>query len=298
MNWKKIGITAIIILAILLLTAGAFKGRKELLQKTSETDRYASINLQGPIRTGKMANTATINPEKVKELVKKAENEGVDSYLFKINSPGGTVVTSKKLGRIIEDIDKPVSCVMTEVAASGAYWAATECDRIFADSLTMTGSIGVTSAYLEFTGTLDEYGIDYINLTAGKYKDAGSPFKNITEEERQMLEEQLETVHQEFIDQVAEGRNLSRDHVEELATGRTFLGKVAKEKGLVDEIGAEREAVSYLENRSDKNLTEKEYSSEKELNILSMLATKVGQGIGTVFEEKISAKRFNSIEIR
>ena len=297
MDYKKITTTASVIVLVILLTAGLYTGTRKILGE-AEDGKYADIDIQGPIRSGRMVNTVTVNPEQFEKLVSRAKDDRMDGFMFRINSPGGSVVTSKRVAGIIEDIEKPVACVLEDVAASGAYWAATECDRIYADSLTMAGSIGATSAYLEFTGAMEEYGLEYVNLTAGKFKDAGTPFKNITDEEKKMFKKQLETVHQEFKQQVAEERNLPMEKVDNLSTGRVYLGRRAVELGLVDEIGHEEEAEEFLENRTGKELSPKEYSQEQEFSILSMLAAEVGKGIGSSIMTNIEAESLQKVRFR
>lgn len=297
MDYKKITNTISIIVLAIILTAGLYTGTRKMLGETKDGN-YAEIDIQGPIRSGRTANTVTVNPEEFEKIVDQAKKDRRDGYMFRINSPGGSVVTSKRVAGIIEDIEKPVACVMEDVAASGAYWAATECDRIYADSLTTTGSIGATSAYLEYTEAMEEYGLEYVNLTAGKFKDAGTPFKNITDEEKRMFKKQLETVHQEFKEQVAEERNLSMDKVDNISTGKVYLGRRAEELGLVDEIGHEEEAEEFLENRTGKELSPKKYSQKQEFNILSMLAAEVGKGIGSSIMESIEAESLQKVKFR
>ncbi len=273
-------LTAIVLLSTLFLGA-AFYGLINIVEYNNR-GTIARIKLTGSIVPGSpgMFSVETVDPENFQRLVESAQNENVDAFLFDINSQGGSVVASKDVARTVESIEVPVACLMRDVAVSGAYWVSTECDYIVADSLTMTGSIGVMSSYLEFTGLMDEYGIEYVNLSSGEYKLAGSPFKELTDEERKIIEDQLETVHNEFKQQVAENRNLSMEDVEELATGETFLGIDAKEKGLVDETGDRRDVINYLEEETNKTLEVNNFVRREGFNILSLLATKIGEGIG------------------
>jgi protease-4 len=173
---------------------------------TTETDtapdgQVAEIRLAGMIQSGGGFSTDGTTPDGFSQLLDQARQDGSEGYLIVINSPGGSVVASKDITRAIEDLDGPVACLMKDTAASGAYWAATACDEIVADSLTLTGSIGVTSTYMEFSGLLNRLGIEYVNITAGELKDIGSPLKNMTEEERELLQSQLDTIHASFIEQ-------------------------------------------------------------------------------------------------
>ena len=268
-------------LALVMLVLGLFSGSM-MVDTSSETstDTIGVIPIHGPIQTGSNLQQQGVDPQSIRALVQQADRDNVDAYLFEINSPGGGVVASKGMARVVESVEKPTVCEFKDVAASGAYWTAVECDHIIADSMTVTGSIGATSAYLEFSDLLEEYGIEYVNLTAGEYKDAGSPYKDLTEDEREILQSQLDAVHDAFIEQVAEGRNISEERARSYATGQTFLGEQALERDLVDELGGREDAVAYLENRTGTDMNVDRYQRSSRLNLLSLLMMRVGQGIG------------------
>lgn len=260
---------------------------------TNETDtttegQVAEIRLAGMIQSGGGFSTDGTTPDGFSQLLDEARQDGNEGYLIVINSPGGSVVASKDITRAIEDLEAPTACVMKDTAASGAYWAATACDEIVADSLTLTGSIGVTSTYMEFSGLLDKLGIEYVNITAGELKDIGSPLKNMTDEERELLQGQLDTIHAAFIEQVAEGRNMSREEVEPYATGEPILGERAHDAGLVDTLGSREDAIAYLEAEMDQNVTVQEYRGSSSLDLLTLLSASVGEGIGRALSGELS----------
>ena len=165
---------------------------------------------------------------------------------------------------------KPVISVIREVGASGGYWIASSTERIFANQLSTTGSIGVISSYLDFAGLIENYNVSYERLTFGKYKDAGSPYRHLTSEERGIMLSKLDIVGNAFIDTVATNRNMSRDKVAQYATGMAFLGKEAMEMGLIDEYGGRDEAVKYLENKL--NITVKLTEYQKAPTLVEVLA--------------------------
>ncbi|MDY6788642.1 MAG: signal peptide peptidase SppA [Candidatus Nanohaloarchaea archaeon] len=276
---------ALVVIVAVILFYGIYNGVSG--EKVQEKGEIAEIGVEGIIsyngKSSEILPKARMTPDDLKKLVDEAKKDSVDAYLFRINSPGGQVVASKDMARIIESLEKPAACLMQEVAASGAYWLATECDRIFADSLTVTGSIGVSSTYLQYSGLLEEYGIKYVNLTAGRYKDMRSPYKNLTAEERDILTEQLDTVHEAFIRQVANERGMSEENVREHATGQAFMGGEAERIGLIDSIGRKKDAKEYLENRTGRKLSVKSYREQDTLDILSLLPVKIGYGIGKAF---------------
>jgi len=113
---------------------------------------------------------------------------------------------------------------------------------IVADPASMTGSIGVTGSYLQFSGLMDTYGVTYERLVTGQFKDTGSQYKTLTTEERAYLQAKLDTINGIFIDAVSANRNLDRSYVASLATGEIFLGSEAVDKGLVDILGGKNEA--------------------------------------------------------
>ncbi len=270
-----IGIAAVI--GLLLLYAG-------LNQPLPQDSTAATIQINGMIASGGSVTDNNIDPATVQDLIDQAQSDNVAAFLFKINSGGGSVVASKTLARAVKRIDKPTACILKDVAASGAYWVASACDRIVADSLTLTGSIGVKASYLEFSGLMDDLGVEYVNITAGDLKDAGSPYKNLTDKERQMFQEQLDTVHQEFIRSIADNRNLSLAAVRNYSTGEIFLGREAQQNGFVDRLGGTREAINLLENLTGRNITSRSYKPDTDFNILSLLLTKVGYGIGSALK--------------
>ena len=250
----------------------------------SSTGTVGEVSIQGSIMpsTGSgMFGDQAVTPRGFRSTVDRALSSGVDGLLVKINSPGGSVVASKDVARVISDTDVPVVCQLKDSAVSGAYWVATECDKVVADSVSMTGSIGVTSAYLEFSGLMEEYGVEFVNLSSGDHKFTGSPFQELGDEERKMLEEQLETVHEEFKEQIMDSRNLTRDEVEGVSTGRTFLGSEAVEKGLIDVTGSRRDSLEILENKTNKSLEVESFDRRDSFNILSLLVESLGEGIGS-----------------
>lgn len=238
------------------------------------------IELEGPISYSSDVGSKGITPQHVKSLTEKAQNNGADVLIYEINSPGGAVVASKHAAQEVKNADVPTVCLVKEVAASGGYWIASACDKIVADSLSITGSIGVTSTYLEFSGLLEQYGVEYVNLTSGEFKDMGSPYKNLTEPEREKFDKILDSVHKGFIQAVAENRGLSEQAAEDVATGEVFLGQRAQELGLVDTLGSEQDAFNVAKNMTNATeLKKSRYRPPQRFNFLSLLSSKVGEGI-------------------
>ena len=194
--------------------------------------------------------TSTTNADVILASLKKAkENKNIKAVILEINSPGGTVVASKEVADAVKDFDKPIVALIREVGASGAYWIASGADKIVADELSITGSIGVISSYLEFSKLMEEYGITYESLVSGRYKDLGSPFKELTSEERNILQNKIDKIHQVFLREVKENRNLTSTR--EIETGIFLLGIEAKNLGLIDVLGNKENAIELAKELSN-----------------------------------------------
>jgi len=186
----------------------------------------------------------------VESIAKADSNPRIKAIIFEINSPGGTAVASDEIAQAIKRTNKTTVAWVRDVGASGAYWVASSCDHVVANRMSIVGSIGVISSYLDFSGLMSDYNVTYQRLVAGKYKDVGSPYKPLTGEERDMLQEQLDAIHEIFIKEVAENRGMPLGRARELSTGEIFIGMQAKENGLVDELGGKAEALAYISRNS------------------------------------------------
>lgn len=238
----------------------------------------AIVQLSGsvtPSASSGIGATSDITPDLVRNLNQKATNQGADAIIYEINSGGGAVVASKEVMREVESVDVPTVCRFRDISASGAYLFALGCDRIVADSTTLTGSIGVRSSYFEVSGLMDELGVEYVNITSGEHKDIGSPYRNITDEERRMLQQKADRVHAEFIDLVQERRNLTDEQLEEARTGEPFLGERARNIGLVDKLGGRQTAIDEAENLTGKDLETFNVEQDPSFNLFSLLTAQL-----------------------
>jgi protease-4 len=161
----------------------------------------------------------------------------------RINSPGGGVTASDIMYRDLvnfrEETHKPVVACMMDVAASGGYYLAMACDRIYAHPTTVTGSIGVIMSLYNAHGLLKMAGVKSEPIKSGPNKDIGNPGRPMTEEERAILQGMVDGFYHQFIDVVVKGRkgHLSPEKVQVLADGRVYTGVEAHTLGLVDEVG-------------------------------------------------------------
>jgi len=183
----------------------------------------------------------------VKSIKDLDKNPSIKAIIFDINSPGGTPVATDEIAQAIKNSDKLTVALIRDIGASGGYWVASSCDTIISNRMSMVGSIGATASYLEFSGLMKRYNVSYERLVSGKHKDMGSPFRSLTDEERIIFQDTLESLETIFIDEVSVNRNLPKEKVKQLATGRVFLGIEAKEHGLVDTLGGMDESKIFIE---------------------------------------------------
>jgi len=182
----------------------------------------------------------------VVEQLKKYRNDSrVKAIILRIDSPGGGTAASQEIYREVQRTvtKKKVIASMGNVAASGGYYVALAADKIVANPATLTGSIGVIMEVSNIKELLQKIGVSREAIKSGPYKDIGSPVREMKPEERRLLEEVIQNVHQQFIEVVSKGRRLSREQVEKIADGRIFTGQQAKTMGLIDELGSFEDAV-------------------------------------------------------
>ncbi len=284
-TWKVIS-TGISILMVLIFAMFFFSILGSLVPEL-ETGNVAVIPIEGLITTGDETFQTTVDSAGIVKLIEKAEkNDDIKAIVLELNSPGGTPVATDEIATAVKEANKTTIAVIRETGASGAYWIATAADKIYANKMSVTGSIGVQASRLEFTGLLADYNVTYRKLTAGRLKDAGTMLREMTSEEQQLFQTMLNKLHDEFIRTVAENRNLPENTVRELATGFVYLGSEAKELGLIDELGNKKDALKYLEQELNITAEPVEYKEQgtffdKLAGVASENFYNIGQGIGS-----------------
>ncbi len=180
--------------------------------------------------------------DKIRELNSR---DDVGSVLFVFNSGGGSTVATREVYDAIKAVKKPKVAYFRETAASGAYYAATAADYIISEPYAITGSIGVIGVVVSMGGLFDKLGINATAITSGKHKDITSSFREMTPEEREIMQGIVDEVFQDFKKIVMENRRgrLDVSRSEEIFDGRIFTGKQAKALGLVDEVGSKRDSL-------------------------------------------------------
>jgi protease-4 len=188
-----------------------------------------------------------VDADKIVKLLRKYErDDDVKAVVVRIDSPGGAVAPSQEIYSALRNLRKKKKVVvsMGNLAASGGYYIAAAADEIYASPGTLTGSIGVLFLHFNVRPLLDTVKVEETTLKSGKYKDTLSPFRSITEQDRDEVQGISDDVYAQFIRDVADGRGLKEEEVRKLADGRIYTGRRAKELHLVDELGSFQDAVA------------------------------------------------------
>jgi protease-4 len=243
-------------------------------------NKVAVISLTGPIQSGSsgfLFGGSVITPESVRSQLERAKNDiGVKAIVLQVESPGGSAAASQEILNELELVKKPIVVSMGDVVASGGYYISAKADKIVALPSTLTGSIGVISEIPNLKGLFDKLGIDVEVFTGGKHKDMYAGLRELTPEEKVIMQEITDQIYDQFVQVVAEGRNLSEDKVRELATGQLYTGVQAKELGLVDELGGLNEAIDLAASLAGIEKPNVEYYKPP---VPSLLSTLLGMGL-------------------
>lgn len=239
--YKKSVVIVISLLILLSLGAVAMKGGTK---KPSQSDKIAVIYVEGVIVGGHGQNglfgEQGGTDQVIRQLHEARDDESVKAVILRVNSPGGSAAASQEVGVEIKKLrakGKIVVTSMGDVAASGGYWLAACTDKIYANSTTMTGSIGVYVPYANWEELYKKIGIYQEKIKSGPHKDILSPERTMTEDERAIVQVMVDDIYNEFVNVVAEGRKMDKEQVRKLADGRIYTGNQAKQLGLVDELG-------------------------------------------------------------
>ena len=200
-----------------------------------------------PLLGTKLAGGQTL----VSAITSARNNPDVGAIILRINSPGGSALASELISREVFATKgvKPILCSMSDVAASGGYFVAAGCDEIFAEPMTITGSIGIFYGKFDISGLLHKLGVSTDTFKRGKHADAESLYRSFTDEERAKLLEQLRYSYGRFVGAVAEGRHLSKADVDASGRGHVYTGEQARAVKLVDVYGGLGDAIDEAKKR-------------------------------------------------
>jgi protease IV len=251
------------------------------------------IFASGTIEQG-MGNDQTIGSEKIAAEIRKARlNDKVKAIVLRINSPGGSALASDIIWRevMITTKVKPVIASMSDLAASGGYYIAMACDTIVAQKSTITGSIGVFGLLFNGKDFLkDKLGITSDRENTGKYSDIASFTREFTDEERAIIQQEVERIYGDFTQKAADGRKINVDSIRKVAEGRVWSGIEGKQRGLVDTFGGLDDAIAIAAKKArlGKSYTTGYFPEQKNL-FFKQLMTQLGGG-----DDESSALQFNS----
>ena len=246
---KKIFISAVLLLAVLSFVVSLLKGNNSSQKTVTIPDRVAVINIEGTIVCGadskenlfQQANGITSGTI-MKQIREAAADDSVKALVLRIDSGGGSATAAEEVGRELlrfkEQTKKPIVATMGNTGASAAYWiAACASDKIYANATTLTGSIGVYMPYMNTEELFKKIGITSDKIKSGPYKDILTNDRPMTPEEKEILQNIVDEIYDQFVYTVSAGRRMETSKVRAIADGRIYTGRQAKNIGLVDELG-------------------------------------------------------------
>ncbi len=230
----------------------------EVVIKGTGNNKIAVIPIKGVITAQSTKNLLVETPSIVenvkKQLDQAREDNAVKAVILDVDSPGGGITASdiiyKEIVSFKETTGKKVIVIMRDVAASGAYYISAAADRIIAHPTSVTGSIGVIMPLVNVAPLAEKFGISIASIKSGDMKDIGSPFKEMSDEERKVLRDIVDEMYTRFLQIISDGRNMKIEDVRKLADGRIFTGSQAVENGLVDQLGYIEDTIAVAKEMS------------------------------------------------
>ncbi|MDE3103639.1 MAG: signal peptide peptidase SppA [Acidobacteriota bacterium] len=242
--WFYLGITAASLVGLTLFLSGIVWLSMRALSDNSEShlsvssSKIAVIDIDGVIMDAEKVDT---------QLRKFGDDSSVKAILLHINSPGGGAAASQEIYhevlRVRTEKHKKIVASVESVGASGAYYIASACDRIYANEASVVGSIGVIMEWTNYGELLRWARLKSVIIHAGELKDAGDPTRELTPQEEAYFQSLVDNMYGQFVHDVAEGRHTSQDKIRPLATGQVWTGQQALGLGLIDRIGGYRVAL-------------------------------------------------------
>jgi protease-4 len=260
-----LGVLLTVALVVVVLRAAGGVARRQFPDYN-----VAEVAVEGPITRdggpGPLPRGPSGTPaDSIVEQIERAdEDPAVDALLVKLNTPGGEVVPSDDIRRAAMAFEGPTVAYATDVCASGGYWIASGCDELWARDASVVGSIGVIGSRINVHDLAEDLGVSYERFAAGKYKDAGTSLKELSEDERAYLQGLIDDFYENFVERVAEGRDMDPGAVRE-TEARVYLGSDAHDLGLVDGLGARDDVEARVAARLDAPVAVEEFEPERGL---------------------------------
>ena len=230
----------------------------------------AKVTVSGPIQRTRSRSSSLsggnvcIADDIVEQIEAADDDEAVEALLLELNTPGGEVLPSDDIRRAAVDFDGPTIAYATDTCASGGYWIASGCDEVWARDASLVGSIGVVGSRPNAAGLADKLGLSYEQFTAGEYKDAGVPLREIEDDEREYLQSIIDGYYDQFVETVSEGREMDPQDVRD-TEARIYLGSDALEIGLVDELGTEADVEDRIADLLDSEIKTHEFEPDRSI---------------------------------
>lgn len=257
--------------------------------KIGAKDQIALIFAQGEIKGGE-GSINSIGEGSISRALKAArKNDKIKAIVLRVNSPGGSALTSDIIWREIEltKKTKPVIVSMGDVAASGGYYIACNADKIFAEPGTITGSIGVFGMLPNFKEIANKYGVKAEQVKTHENAAGYSPFQEISPKYKETVTEGIEIVYDTFISRVAAGRKMTKEKVDEIGQGRVWTGTMAKQLGLVDELGGLDSAIAYAAKSAKTTDYKLSFYPEYKIEFGDLIRKFFGMSVSSIKEDAI-----------
>ncbi len=276
-----------IFFVVLFLTSSLSSRRTAAALSVMGTDRVAMVKIEGILISSENV---------VEELNDYADDSSVKAIVIRIDSPGGGVVVSQEIYNAVRNAKKEgkkIIVSMGSVAASGGYYVAAAADKIVANPGTLTGSIGVKMEFANLEKLLEKIGVKGMVVKAGEFKDIGSPYRDMTAQEKKLLQDVIDDVHNQFIKAVAEGRNLPEADVRAIADGRIFTGQQALALKLVDQMGDLADSIRLAGKLAGIKGRPKVVEKKKKIPFLEYLKEESATWVANVIQNGIGKSSVN-----
>lgn len=302
-SYKTLAVIGVILLIIILFSLLISALPKASIKQKS---KVILLPISGILQVSGGENNAQVtSAQELSDWLTQIKKEkDVKAVILEINSPGGGVVASMEISDKIHSLNLPTIAWIRDMSLSGGYWVASSSNYIISHQASLVGNIGTSAAYLEFSGLLESFNITYRNITSGKYKDIGSPLRELSSEEESLLHSKIDKLTDIFITSVAQKRNLTNSQIQRIKTGEYFLGIEAIELNLIDELGSEQQVlnkVAQLLNTTQDKLQIIPIKQKK--NLLATIygneqaAKAFGEGFGKAFFDRLEIEAKGRQEI-
>lgn len=244
----------------------------EISKKNLSQNKLAMIDAKGEIVDGDVTDN-NLSSGHFSRLLKKVKDGNYQGLLIRLNTPGGSGFASEIIRQELiqlKDLEIPIIVSMADIAASGGYWISANVDEIWASPFTLTGSIGVWTALPDFGESLKDIGINYDGVSTTQFNP--SLITGPDENSKLLIQSVVDSAYEYFLEVVSKGRNLDKDFTKTISEGKIWTSKEAKENGLIDEIGSQRNSLDHLAQLAkledyDVELIEEEISFLEQINL-------------------------------